>query len=765
LASLSGDPLELNQKSKSYPNALRRGWHGFLAGIYAGVLFSALSFVLYGSASAPYLFGTWHALQSYAYTIAIYSVSAGVVGLLLGLVLWALSFAIRPLRGRPFWVLLILPFSTLIPFLFANARWQIDLPRNVALFDSHRIEFLQSSLLICLAAGLVVSIVLTFAFHGRSCWRMARLPHAVLAIAAPGLVVVTLAGMHLTHGRIEWDRVQNVAEGPSSDQHVLFVGLDGATWSVLAPMLDKGMLPNMKEFRDRSAYGPLQVYGKAFSPSVWTTMATGVKRSVHGIVSYTVSGNEGNYLAGSSHRKVPAIWNIVNQAGLYAGMINYMVAFPPEHITGINLTRMVPVGAIPYEEKVWPHELIPRVSAVVDAVPQAEGADEHARDLNHELHVLTDLLKAFYDPSFSFFTLYTHSTDDCEHRYWSYMFPEDFSGSLLEPSAADVAAKRNVIENHWREVDHLFEFLNTLADRNTSVIVVSDHGMESAAAPETHLAVNKLLEGLGLLAFTADAKIDSARTLAYWPSGSDVNMGATGIQINRNAIDRFFENGATYEEARAHVIKRLRSVRLTGADEPLLPVVRRSEEEDDPAYREPLERSDIIVHLSAYTRGARVNDMVTLGDRTAPIADILRIKDDVTGAHHPRGIIMARGLPFKVGPVFNRPTVETPVSDVCQRVLGRVERLDGLMSAAQFFGIVDRATTLDLAQTMLYLLGIPCADYMQGRVLEEGLDGDYISEHRGAMIADYGAAAARADDEGAPSPEELERLRSLGYVD
>ena len=87
------------------------------------------------------------------------------------------------------------------------------------------------------------------------------------------------------------------------------------------------------------------------------------------------------------------------------------------------------------------------------------------------------------------------------------------------------------------------------------------------------------------------------------------------------------------------------------------------------------------------------------------------------------------------------------------------------MRAAQFFGLIDKATTLDICQTMLYLLGIPCADYMQGRVLVEGMQGFYLSENGGVLIADYGAAAVKGDEESAPTPEELERLRSLGYVD
>ena len=38
-------------------------------------------------------------------------------------------------------------------------------------------------------------------------------------------------------------------------------------------------------------------------------------------------------------------------------------------------------------------------------------------------------------------------------------------------------------------------------------------------------------------------------------------------------------------------------------------------------------------------------------------------------------------------------------------------------------------------------------------------------EHVGALIADYGKVATEVDKESPPSTEELERLRSLGYVD
>jgi len=740
-------------------------WHGYVAGAYTGVLFSLGSFAFYGSVSAPFTFGLKHAVLSYVYTVAVHSVTAGIIGAALGLLLWIVSKPLGFIRGRVYWTLLVFPFAALLPFVFVNARWQTRVPRNVSLFDPYRIEFLQRSLVYCLAAGLALSILLAVVFYGRECWRRSGGIHAAFAIATAAVTVLTLADMHLLHGRVEWRNVESVAEAPLGDQNVILVGLDGATWTVLKPMIERGDLPNMREFMQEAAYGPLQVYGKAFSPSVWTTMVTGVKRSVHGIVSYTVTGQGGTYMAGSEHRKVPAVWNIVDAAGLYSGLVNYMVTYPPEHIRGINFSRIVPIGAIPYEEKIWPAELAPRVAELVESVPKAEGADAHAADLNREVTAIIELFESFFDPSYKFFAVYTHTTDDAEHRYWSYLFPEDFRGSPLEPAPEDVAAKGSALLDHYRRVDRLFEFLNSISDPQTSVIVVSDHGMESAKAPEAHLSLNALLEEMGLLARTADGDVDTSRTAAYWPSGSDINMRATGIKIAPGGIESVFGAGVSFEEARGRVIERLRRIRLERAGKPLFSVVLPSEEEKDRLIAAPLSGSDIIVHLSAFTRGAAYDDVLDLGGREVPMKDVLVVKGDVTGAHHPRGIIMARGAPFRKGPAFARPTTETPFSDMLERALGRSPRLDPITKLAQFLGLVDRATTLDIAQTALYLMGLPCAQYMQGRVLVEAMERSYVSEHWGALIQDYGAASRRPQRESAPSPEELERLRSLGYVD
>jgi predicted AlkP superfamily phosphohydrolase/phosphomutase len=727
-----------------------------------------LSFALYGNVSAPFIFGTRHLIHSYAYTIAIYGLLAGAFGVAVGAVLWLLSRLLPVIRGRALWTLMLIPFAALVPFVSVNAKWHIAQPRNVAMLDEYRLAFIRNSFALCLAGGIILSLVLVFALYRTRILSGARKLHAGFLALLLIVCIATLAHMHLFHGRIDWERIEDLSQREASDIQVVLIGLDGATWTVLRPMIERGELPHLEKFKNESVYGTLQVYGKAYSPAVWTTVVTGVKRYNHGILTHTIVGPDGRVVkTGSTHRKVPALWNVAGRAGLSCGLINYMASYPPEHISGFNFPNVTPIGLTPYESSVWPPELIPMVSQVVESTPPASGADDYTASLNHEIEVLLRLFERLYDPSFSFFTWYTHSTDAVEHRYWNYMFPESVRGTLFEPRPEEVRAKGDAIADHWRRADKVFEHINSMCGPNTAVIVVSDHGMETASKPQIHLSVNRLLAELGFLVFKEDGEVDFSKTLAYWPAGSDVNLHATGILINRGAVTSFAGGGGSVEEVRDGLIDALRRVRLAKAGKPLLRKVHGIERETDPTFRQLLSKSDVVIHLSAYTHGTDVDETLDLGEETIPLRDVLAISSDVSGAHHPRGVIMAKGAPFSKGPVFGRPTVETPVSDVLQRVFGRWQRLEPVMRAAQFLGIIDRATTLDIAQTMLYLLGLPATDYMDGRVLVEALTRDYVGRHGGVLMADYGfdMGGQTAEEERTVTEEELQRLRSLGYVD
>ncbi|MFH1864674.1 MAG: alkaline phosphatase family protein [Candidatus Eisenbacteria bacterium] len=84
--------------------------------------------------------------------------------------------------------------------------------------------------------------------------------------------------------------------------------------------------------------------------------------------------------------------------------------------------------------------------------------------------------------------------------------------------------------------------------------------------------------------------------------------------------------------------------------------------------------------------------------------------------------------------------------------------------------LVD-ASVLDITPTLLALCGLPVADDMDGRVLTEAIDGDFLRGHPVRTIETYEPdAGSSGDDEREPieSPideEVRERLRALGYIE
>lgn len=83
-----------------------------------------------------------------------------------------------------------------------------------------------------------------------------------------------------------------------------------------------------------------------------------------------------------------------------------------------------------------------------------------------------------------------------------------------------------------------------------------------------------------------------------------------------------------------------------------------------------------------------------------------------------------------------------------------------------------RASVLDITPTILALCGLPVAEDMDGKVLEDAIDPGFLERHPVASIATYEHESADAESGGpgeaieSPLDEEiLEELRSLGYID
>ena len=66
---------------------------------------------------------------------------------------------------------------------------------------------------------------------------------------------------------------------------IILIGIDGATWKVIWPLIHEGKLPHIAGLIKDGSWGVLLSESPMYSSSLWTSIATGKKRENHGIIN------------------------------------------------------------------------------------------------------------------------------------------------------------------------------------------------------------------------------------------------------------------------------------------------------------------------------------------------------------------------------------------------------------------------------------------------------------------------------------------------
>ncbi|MEO8195545.1 MAG: alkaline phosphatase family protein [Thermoanaerobaculia bacterium] len=290
---------------------------------------------------------------------------------------------------------------------------------------------------------------------------------------------------------------------------ILFIGLDGADWQQLEPLLVAGALPNLARLRSGAAWGELETEVPTLSPLLWTSMVTGVSPVDHGILDFArFSAPTGvREPIGSDERRAPAIWNDLTWAGKHADILGLWATHPAEPVDGVmvsdrlfgflNVESAVPAGAVfPPERADWAISRLRAAEAATDLValrsflPWLTAADwsahsEAARAYDHPISALRRILiqtRLFGGMAESLLgdapttpdltLLYLEGTDSIGHVFAPFAPPRQAT-----ISATDFERYAKVPELYFREIDGLLGRLLALAERSHSTVVVaSDHG-------------------------------------------------------------------------------------------------------------------------------------------------------------------------------------------------------------------------------------------------------------------------------------------------
>lgn len=94
-------------------------------------------------------------------------------------------------------------------------------------------------------------------------------------------------------GDIIYSRLIRREPVPIASPHkkrIIMLCLDGATWDLLDPFIEKGLLPNFQKIKDGGAWGILRSQNPSKFPILWTTIATGKGMDKHGITDFLQDG-------------------------------------------------------------------------------------------------------------------------------------------------------------------------------------------------------------------------------------------------------------------------------------------------------------------------------------------------------------------------------------------------------------------------------------------------------------------------------------------
>jgi len=543
----------------------------------------------------------------------------------------------------------------------------------------------------------------------------------------------------------------------------LIIGLDGATFDLIDPLIARGKLPNLQKLIADGVRGPLESTIPANSFPGWTSCTTGVNPGKHGIY-YSLIRQENSYLLklmSSSDVKARRLWQILNRYGKKTGVINVPGDYPPSEVDGFIVTGMLTPGLdsrLTYPESLK-SELLEAIGDYIIDVPISDADKDEIIDrlhyaLDRRIAAADYLMKRF---DWDFFMVVLTELDRAQHLYWADM---DVEHPLHTQEGGEKFGR--AIESVYEHCDRGIGELMKNIDWQTRVLIVSDHGF---AAHYKRFFINRWLLQKGLLALKDEfrsngltarlgrkvrstfyvlrstleiehrtsnverrapnvskwqrkienenstlSRIDWSRTKIYF-----AQHGGLRVNLRGREPEGIVEPGAEYQSLIEQVRSELLKLRLPDSNQLIFDRVVSKEE----------------VYWGPFLDSAP--DLIPIGKERCQLSKDIDQKhlfiDIPRGGHDKYGILIASG-----------PNI------------ARGRKIEG-------------AHLMDITPTALYMLDCPITEDMDGRVLEELFEEDFPSRR---PLRREGLSQLQAGDTSAFTAEEEreleERLRGLGYI-
>lgn len=544
---------------------------------------------------------------------------------------------------------------------------------------------------------------------------------------------------------------------------VLVIGLDGATFDLIHPLIAQGFLPNLRSLISKGASSQLSSTIPPVTASAWTSFMTGKNPGKHGLFDFMRRRPDSYDLTPvSSHdRDGKAVWEIASEAGKQCIVMGVPVTYPPTPLNGLMVTGMLtPRGAPDYTYPAGlKHEIARTIGEYIvysDEV-YSQGRGEIFLDALHysiqQRAKTAAYLLTKYDWDLGIL-VFPETDTVCHGLWWAY------DPTHHQHHQDDATRFQNGIRDIYRDLDSYIGELIAALPPDTTVLVMSDHGhgplrnflyvnnflkqrgyLSIRRAPASRLkniafnagltprtAYGMLLNlGLGKLRRTMDKRrggrgllkrfflslndVDWANTRAY----SIGYIGEVHLNVRGREPHGIVERGAEYERVRDQLIADLQTLKLPDGSS-LIENIWKKEEVYDGAHLD--DAPDILFF-------PRRLETIAFGDFEFGSNRIVEPSYGVSSSHRMNGIFIASGP--GIAPVAN----------------------------------LHASSLIDLAPTILNLLDVPIPRDMDGRVLTEIFSAARAVAYGGSSELERSRGEAYSLEQEA---EVIERLQDLGYI-
>ena len=562
---------------------------------------------------------------------------------------------------------------------------------------------------------------------------------------------------------------------------VFVLGLDGATWDVLEPLIQDGRMPNLARLREQGAWGSLRSVFPPLSPVAWTGVMTGQNSGKHGIFEFVDYRHDPLKGRVNSSRAIQSrlLWEIIQQYGKKTVAGGVPMSYPPrpaKRFPGFFLGDFLsPTGASDFssdpvlfaelEKAVGPYQ--PWSTSIHDGGNEAQVLDDLFRFMQQHLNAIKFMMDRC---DWDFFIFDLMATDRLQHELWHVW---DLTHQAARGREHELKALRPKLLEFWQQLDRGVGEIEASLPPDTTFLIISDHGFgpiehyvnfnvwllergyialkdsfyvkqkhwfyRRGVTPEwiyglmTKLGLgshrvsrfrgkqDSFMDRLGESLFLSRRHIDWSRTRAY----AQGNFGQIFLNLKGRQPDGCVtpaEVSSLVEELKSD----LNSIPHPDTGKPLVEHVY----ERDELYHGPYAAMapDLTVVLTDWQyRTIGLHDFTTNRVITPAFGP--------TGDHRPEGILIATG-----------PLVRSGVEPA-------------------------EASLLDIAPTVLSLLGINVPDDIDGRILTELLDQEPALASPQAVLAPafagINSGSSPPDDFHYTQAEDAtikERLADLGYL-